>query len=190
MTGSEQVEGTESEQNTSAMNVAGGFVSNEEWTSFPKGYWVEIGQEAGVRNCCNLWWFMAWNNSSGYGELNGPPYTGEVTFNTWNNYGDVSAGNGSWCFRIGANWEAQPACVGGFPVYSKNLQDGMEAASETEPTNSGAVVANATHLNGKIYTWNFATNYAVNANYEHTTHVCVSQYAPVNYPGNIYYGTC
>jgi len=45
-------------------------------------------------------------------------------------------------------------------------------------------------LNGKIYTWNRATNYAINYEREYTTHVCVSQYAPVNYPGNINYGTC
>jgi hypothetical protein len=190
MSGNEQVEGTESEQKTTAMNAAGGIVNNEEWTNFPKGYEVEIGQEAGYRNCCNLFWFMAKKNAEGYGEVNYPPYTGEVTFNTWNNYGDVSAGNGSWCFRIGANWEAQPYCFGGFPVYSKDLQDGMEVASEVEPENAGSVVANATHLNGKIYTWNFATNYAENVFGEYTTHVCVSQYAPVNYPGNINYGTC
>ena len=190
MTGNEEIEGTESEQNTNDMDVVGGDVSDEEWTDFSNGYDVEIGQEGGRYGCCNLYWFMAWRGPNGYEERDGPPYTGEVTPYTWNNYGDESTGDGWWCFLIGPHWEDQTTCTAGYPLYSKHLVDGMEVADESEPGNNGTVVTNATHLNGKIYTWNKATNYAVNYNREYTEHVCVSQYAPENSPGTIHYGTC
>jgi hypothetical protein len=190
MGGSEEVEGTETEQKTTNMNVpgyaAGDFVDNEEWASFPgTGHWVEIGQSAGeLVSCCSLFWFYAFNGPNGYYQYTAPPYTWEVTPNTWNNYGMQSIGNGVWCFDVGPSWEQQVACEGGFPTYSKLLQDGLEVAAETKPVNAGSVVANATFTNGTIHTWKKDVEYTT------TRGLCVSRYTPVNYPGNINYGTC
>ena len=188
MTGGEQVEGTESEQRTTNMNVpgwaSGDMVNNEEWASFPgTGHWVEIGQKAGAyKSCCNLFWFYAFNGPSGYYEYNGPPYTWEVTPNTFNNYAMKSIGNGVWCFDVGPTWEQQVACDGGFQTYSKELQDGLEVAAESKPVNAGTVVVNATWTNGTIHTWNRAEDEST------TPGLCWSHFQP--YPGNINYGTC
>jgi hypothetical protein len=189
MTGNERVYGTESEQKTTEMNVPGwengDFVDDEEWAAFPStGLWVEAGQEAGnYRNCCNLFWFFAWETSSGYSQFTGPPYTWEVTYNTWNNYGMQWVGNGEWCIFVGPTWEQKIACHGGFSADSTLLEDGMEAATEKKPTNKGVAVANAT-WEGSTHTWNKARNVST------TTGLCVSQFTPVNFPGNINYSTC
>lgn len=191
MTGSEQVEGTESEQKATAMNVPGWqygyFVDNEEWAEFTgTERWTEIGQQAGEgKGCCNLWWFYAYSTGpGGYHQYTIPPYVWEVTYNSWNNYAMNALGNGVWCFDVGANWEIQEACFGGFDTYSKWLEDGVEVATEEKPANAGTVVVNAMWLGGTIKTWK-------KAEYEATTPgLCWSHYAPENYPGNINYATC
>jgi hypothetical protein len=198
MTGSERVLGAISEQNTSAMDVAtwpeGAFVDDEMWVSFPsggKGYEMEIGQEAGEHGgCCNLWWFEGWENANGYAQQTNYPYVWEIGYNGWANYGIKYVEGSAWCFYVGAGWEVQEGCVGGLATYSNRLTDGMEAADESEPANAGSAVASAEHLNGQWYTWNRATNERVNYKGEAQSHVCISQYAPQNYPGNINYGTC
>lgn len=186
MQGSEQVEGTETEQYTTNMNVpgwaSGEFVDNEEWAVFPSaGYHLEIGQEAGsYMNCCTLYWFYAYTNASGY---HAAEHIWAVAPNSWNAYFMRSIGNGVWCFDVGPNGEERYACYGGFPTYNKLLEDGAEVAAETEPANAGSVVANATWLNGSVHTWNFASE-------AHNGGMCVSPFAPVRFPGNINYGTC
>jgi hypothetical protein len=190
MSGGEAVEGTETMQRTTNMNVAGwangDFVTNEEWTTFPStGYWLEAGQQAGeYKGCCSLFWFYAFKNATGYYQYTSPPYVWEVTPNTWNNYAMKASGNGIWCFYVGPTWEQQIACEAGFSTYSTLLQDGAEFATESKPVNAGSVQANATWLNGTVHTWNRASNQVTTAG------LCVSQYQPVNFPGNINYGTC
>jgi hypothetical protein len=194
----EEVRGTESEQKTTAMNVPGSasgyFVTNEEWLSFPSkpNYWLEIGQQAGeFKGCCTLWWFYAWSNAGGYHQrVTAAEGVWEVSANSWNNYGIQSAGSGTWCYYVGPTWEQKIACEAGFPNTSKLLEDGMEVATETKPSVAGSVVANATWMNGSIHTWNFASNYAETYAGAPAPGLCVSQYPPVNFPGNINYGTC
>jgi hypothetical protein len=194
----EEVRGTESEQKTSAMNVPGSesgyFVTNEEWLGFPSkpNYWLEIGQQGGeFKGCCALWWFYAWSNGTGYHErVTAAEGVWQVTANTWNNYGIQWAGSGTWCIYVGPTWEQKIACEAGFPNTSKNLEDGMEVATEAKPSAAGSVVANGTWMNGAMYTWNFASNQTQTYSGGPAPGLCISQYAPVNFPGNINYGTC
>jgi hypothetical protein len=177
MGGGEEVLGTESEQKTTAMDVPtyykGDFVTNEEWVAFPgfAGTWLEIGQQGGEYvDCCSLWWFFAW--SRGEGNYHQTVHIWEVTPNTWNNYGILSANNGSWCYRVGPAWEQQPACVSAnFPPHSRELTD------------AGSVVVNGQWLDGSFHAWNFDELF-------HSSGTCVSRYAPVAHAGNINYGTC
>jgi len=184
MTGSEQVEGDVVNVNTSNMNVpewaSQAFVTNETWVDFhPSGYWLEIGTHGGHGlDCCSLRWFYAYKNASGYHEVD---TVGGIPPNVWAWYWIQAIGSGTWCWKIGEHGEATVECQGGFPTYSNELQDGAEAASETEPTNAGKVVASYQSLGGTWKTWNKATN-------EHDVKMCISQYE--SYPGNINYGTC
>jgi hypothetical protein len=186
MHGGEQVEGTETIQRTTAMNVpgwaAGDFVDNEEWSVFPaQGYWTEIGQEGGsLMNCCTVYWFYAYDNASGY---HAAEHIWAIPGGAWAYYFMRSIGNGVWCFDVGPNGEQRYACYGGFPTYSKELEDGAEAAAETRPSNAGSVEANATFTDGSVHPWNFAYEY-------HDQGMCVSPYQPLKGPGNINYGTC
>jgi hypothetical protein len=190
MTGGEEVLGSESEQKTTEMYVPGAekgdFVDNEEWVAFPgTGYWVEAGQQGGeYKGCCNLWWFYAYKNATGYHPHVDAPEVWEVTFNTWNEYGFKGQGNGTWCFYTAPDWTSQNACVSGFSIYSKELEDGMEVATEEKPENYGSVLVNQETTNGGWYAWNFAKYQAT------TPGLCWEHYTPSPYPGDINYGTC
>lgn len=192
MSKGEKVEGTETEQYTTAIDVpgwaSGDFVDNEEWAVFPPSFhWVEIGQSAGeYRNCCSLHWFYAYENSSGYHEAS----SWEVAPSSWNAYFMRSVGGGVWCFDVGPNGEEQIACVGGFPTYSEWLEDGAEIAANAQPTNAGSVVANATFTDGTVHTWNFASDELANGSGRVGYNgMCIAPFTPVDFPGNIYYGT-
>lgn len=140
-----------------------------------------MGQEGGEGyNCCSLRWFYAWKNADGYRQIiEGEPGGG------WDYYFIIASGtNGAWCFKIGVNGESTPACEGGFPSYSNLLQNGAEIASETEPANAASTVTSyLTASESGWRTWDKATNEANNR-------MCISQYAPENYPGNVNVGTC
>lgn len=186
MEGSERVRGIWSEQNTSYMDIpewlSGAFADNESWLAFhPSNYWLEMGQEGGEGyNCCSLRWFYAWKNADGYRQvIESEPGGG------WDYYFIIASGfNGAWCFKIGVNGESTPACEGGFPSYSNLLQNGAEIASETEPANAASTVTSYLTANESGWrTWDKATNEANNR-------MCISQYAPENYPGNVNVGTC
>jgi hypothetical protein len=196
MSGSEEVLGAIEEVNVSAMNVpeygSWAFVDDEMWVSLGSGSNGQHWMETGIENyepysCCQLWWFRAYKNNLGYYEL---PRSEEweMPYNTWANFGVETIGGGGWCWYIGVNWEVQDGCRANFPTTSKHLEDGMEVASNSEPSNAAKIVVSAEHLNGKFYTWNKATNEAKRYNGEYTEHVCVSQFQP--YPGNINVGTC
>jgi hypothetical protein len=197
MTGGEQVLGSEAEIDTTTMSVpgstSGDFVTNEEWVSFPStGYWMEMGQQAGeYKGCCSLWWFWAFENSTGYHQhTTAAEGVWEVTFNSWNMYGFKGTGTSRWCWYVAPDWEGQIGCESGFSTYSKVLTDGMEAATEEKPSVAGMVQVNAEWTNGNWNQWNKATNSVVNYKNETTSGLCVSQYTPWNWPGNINYGTC
>jgi hypothetical protein len=199
MSGGERVEGTETEQYGIHANVPGwekgNFVDGEEWAVFfnsPSGtlYWTEIGQAAGEYNGCCTWrWFYAYQNHSGYHESL-PSERWNIQPETWAAYFMRASGNGVWCFDVGPNGEQQYRCVGGFETYATLLEDGAEIASETTPVEEGAVVANATWLNGTVHPWNYARDGLYNENgLVNYNGMCVAPFTPVNYPGNIYYGT-
>jgi hypothetical protein len=184
MTGSEKVIGVLVEVNTESMNIpewaSYAEASNEVWARFQSsGYWVEMGTLAGRDySCCSLTWFHAWENGSGF---TGVFFEGSITLNTWPYYWMVAAGNGEWCWEIGLHGEATVDCKGGFSTYSNWLTDGMEVASETEPTDVGKVVTSYEALDGSWHTWKKAEN-------EHEEQTCISQFG--SYPGNINYSTC
>jgi hypothetical protein len=184
MSGGEQVQGTQAQIITTNMNVpepSYQFVTNEVWTVFlVSGYWVESGQITGrgEGNCCTLFFFSAVNNGAGFEYRKG----WQVTPNTWNNYGQKWVGGSTWCVTVGPHWEQQPMCYAGLPAYSKELQTGAEAFTETEPTNSGSVLPNAQFTNGYYYNWNKAFWFK-------NEHMCISGYPP-GYPGDISFGTC
>jgi hypothetical protein len=200
MTGSEQVEGTTTYEGTASVNVpgweSGDEVNNEEWAGFknsPVGtaYWTEIGQTAGgYTRCCSMEWFYAYQNHSGYHESK-LSERWEIPFNVWAHYYMEAAGGGTWCFDIGENGETQVNCIGGFETYSKDLEDGTEIAANTGPSNAVAVQTNATWTNGTVHTWNKATNGLYNEGGVKVSSngMCIAQFTPVNYPGNVYTGT-
>ena len=135
----------------------------------------------GGSGCCNLMWFYAFS----FGPENLHVYPEwEVTFNTWPHYGMESLldGKGGWCITIGEKWQEIWACYDGMETYSQDLEVGMGAADEQEPSNSGKDLVNARHLNGNYYNWNFAEKY------KSTSSLCYSHYGTA--PGDINYWTC
>lgn len=102
-----------------------------------------------------------------------------------------AAGGGTWCFDIGENGETQVNCIAGFETYSKDLEDGTEIAANTGPSNAVVVQANATWTNGTVHTWNKATNGLYNEGDVKVSSngMCIAQFKPVNYPGNVYTAT-
>ena len=186
MEGGEEVEGTESEQDTTNMDVptwaSGDFVTDEEWANFTGSErWAEIGQQGGHGvSCCEVWWFYAM--SSGPHQFWTSGRIWQIPPGQYANYGMKSIGNGNWCFTIGPTWETTYACHGGFDTYSKELEVGMEVGAEAKPVNSGSDYVNATWTDGSIHTWNKAFAYV------NTPGLCYSHNGP--YPGNINYGTC
>jgi hypothetical protein len=184
--GGEEVEGAVVETNTTSMNIpewnVGAIVTNELWVDFhPSGYWAEIGTISGyyIGSCCALRWFYAKENANGFTIW--PQPNGVITPNTWPWYWLIAEGGGGWCWKIGEHGEATVACEGGYTTYSNWLQDGAEAASESEPTNAGKVVTSYEARNGGWHTWNTAESFV-------DVRMCQSQFQP--YPGNINYGTC
>lgn len=184
MSGGEQVWGTQSEDYTENMNVpgweSGAVVDDEEWVTFKgNGYWLESGQQGGYGvSCCTLHWFFAWNTSAGFFVVYYPPYTWEVGFDSWNLYAIMSIGGGEWCIEVGSD----NYCKGGFPETATRLQDGMEVATESKPTNDATTVANA-YWGGSYHAW-----YNKTVEYSTTPGLCVRRYLPPGQPGNISYG--
>jgi hypothetical protein len=194
--GEEEVEGLESYIDTESMDVGewakGAFVTNEQWAGFPYGGWVEDGQEAGDgeggANCCTLRWFTAYVNKSGKYEANESPWEESGgKLNRYNLQSAISTGGAEnkWCFAIG---EGSAGCVEGVATYSTNVTVGMEAASNTEPTNSGKDETLVMHLNKKWYDWNTATLKEDQWDGEPSTHVCASGWKSI--AGDIDFGTC
>jgi hypothetical protein len=196
MSGGEEVQGLDGNIDTTNMDVAeaasGAVVNDEQWAIFePKGWWVEDGQQAGGDgggvSCCQLRWFTAYDNASGY-TANESPW--EQPPNTPNSYTleDAYAWGGpagEWCFSIN---NGSAGCAGGFPVYSNRVETGMEAASEQEPVNSGRVETGVMWTNGAWHHWNRASLEDIQQNGNPSTHVCTSQWQ--SYAGDINFGTC
>ncbi len=190
----EKVRGAESDINTYAMNVpdwsGGGFVDNELWVVFPgtrspvngEEYWVELGQEAGSKgDCCTLRWFTGWNRAQGL-DANWSPWT--MPYNNFARYRTDSQMNNVWCFGI----EGNPAgCIGGFPLYAKRLDVGIEVATNIKPVNGMQEQSNAVWTNGTTHPWNYAV-------WEKDPGFCMQSFSRENPPryyyGNMQAGTC
>ena len=137
--------------------------------------------------------FYAWDNANGYTEVpKGAtvyPETWLVEGYTWPHYFMRSNGSGVWCFDVGNYGEYQMKCVGGMTTYSKRLETGSEAATESFPDTAAAVVTNAS-WGGSIHQWNFAYNSLSNETGRVSYNgMCVEKFSPWGWPGNIWYGT-
>jgi hypothetical protein len=152
------------------------FVDEEEWVgASPEdpGGWLEAGliSRAGVSG---LWWFWAWKN--GGGPLNkflGPGYTSEEPANAWDTLGFSSVGGDTWCVMIGPYSETEYYCMDPGYIYSKELEDGSEMATDSAPIVHGFAESNYTALNGEARNWNKAINETKNWSDESVTGLCI-----------------
>jgi hypothetical protein len=160
--GGEEVKGLSSEIATTAMSVplweSGNFVTNEQWMSDPRGYWIEDGQIGGYNlwteqgrevNGNSLHWFYA-------SELGGfIVYVAPWTYPGWTyeSYTLSDPGNnGVWCAKIGAT-EVGESCRSGFRKYSNNVEVGMEAGDEQQPENAGLDRTGVQWTEGNWHNW-------------------------------------
>lgn len=115
-----------------------GRVSNEQWISFPntrgEDEWIETGQVAGnPYGCCEEHPFYAEMLNGTYHEHLSE---GTVPLNTYNHYVLFDPEeNGRWhiywlCCEVGSYG-------GGWPAYLTEQEAGIEAGTETRPTESG-----------------------------------------------------
>lgn len=189
MNSSEYIYGSETIQDTSEMYVPNweslNFVDDEEWIGFPKEHWVEIGQTAGNGiDSHTLYAFWASQNGRSYVESLLPT---PVSSGRQNHYLMRSAGGGYWCFWVEAIGEE---CRSGFENTSKDVEDGIEGADESQPTNTAYVETDWTNPKDEGFQWNFAHNGLYNETGEVSYNgLCVTPYTPWKYPGNIYYGS-
>jgi hypothetical protein len=167
----------------------GAFVSNENWLAQPSvNLWAEDGQvggwSEGGHDCCALRWFTAWYTTSGYGQ-NEPGYV--VPPSPPNQYLVKTVEAARDCFEIDSN---PVGCAPGAVLSaSKEVQVGMEAAQETEPTNWAHDESAVEWTNSTWHHWNKVSFVAQNKGHEFTPHVCVGQNG-FPYPGWAAFGTC
>lgn len=188
----EQVLGMTSWMFTEQMNVGewwrSAFVDDEEWFAQPSiGYWAESGQEsgwgAGGHDCCSLRWFYAYKDVHGYGAYESPYVLPPSPPNQYL----IKLSGASACFEVDSN---PVGCVaGGFLSASKEVQVGMEAAQEGEPTNWGHDETAVEWTDQTWHHWNSATYKAMNYAKQYTAHVCVGQNG-YPYAGWAAWGTC
>jgi hypothetical protein len=113
------------------------FIDNEMWVAWKcsgGGEWIETGQAAGTprSGSWELYPFYAKKSSSGY-----EAYTGysEVKGGVGNLYQVVRSSEGDWCAEWGYTVER---CYEGFASGpARVLEQGVEAATNTEPFNTG-----------------------------------------------------
>jgi hypothetical protein len=192
----EYIYGSSTIQVTNSVDVPGSekgyFVSNEEWLTFknsPVGntYWTEMGQNGGPLGCCSINSFFAYQNHTGYHEVQGP----EKSLGAENWYTMRSVGGGTWCFYIGNVEQYKQGCVGGFEEVTKEAEDGAEMADESQPSNAGYAETDWLNPNKEAFQWFKAVNglYQNELGKVSYNGMCVAQYTPWNWPGNIYYGS-
>lgn len=185
----EYIYGSETIQDTTEMYVpnweSGDFVDDEEWIGFPKEHWVEIGQTAGnAIDSHTLYPFWASQNGKGYLQTILPT---SVSGGRQNHYTMRSDGGGYWCFWVEGVGEE---CRNGFENTSKEVEDGIEGADESQPTNAAYVETNWIDSKDEGFQWDSAHNGLYNETGEVSYNgLCVTQYTPWNYPGNVYYGS-
>jgi hypothetical protein len=161
------------------------FITNEMWVGLGAG-WVEEGQ-IGIASpgyfCCAMSQFIGHSYDGkhiytwirGYEALNG--YHSYVMQDL-----DHS---GVWRYYVGrenTNWE-ELGQYGGYPAQTKVLNAGMEAASNSQPSNQGqqflaAVYSNSWHPWGGVY---------AHVGYEHEPGTWITPNNP-SWPGNASYG--
>jgi hypothetical protein len=197
----ENVRGAEDIPETWSMAVPqweyGTFVDNEMWLIFePSEGWLEIGQESGsFQSCCTLHPFIAHGEYVSNGEAVGyEAYTwNSVVAEPRNLYRiEDPASNGTWCEYIWNNQVDCKAKPGHWTTYANYLQAGIEAATETKPTNSGAQEVDFVTHNGEHRQWGSAspvTGY-VNPGPYAAHELCLSPNPKSNHPGNADWSTC
>ena len=152
-----QYEGTWVDMVTSADNVTGwnkgDYVQDETWASFPGGGWVEVGDTTGAVD----WgatptpvYFYAGEypaNEKNYYE--GAFSTGP-SIEQWFWVQEQDEGNGTWCVWIDGG---ETQCVAGRPLYTSEVEAGLEAAVDYPVTNDGTGFAWAMNPGGAWSSW-------------------------------------
>jgi hypothetical protein len=197
----ESVKGAEDIAETSSMNVPGGEgkprLQNEMWLLFhPSGGWLEIGQTAGnYHGCCSIHPFIAhaeYRNEAGepVGFQEYEWYELKTEPTNLYRIEDPSA-NGVWCEYI---WNSQVDCKekpGHWTTYANWLQAGLEAATETHPTNAGSQEVDFIAHNGEHKAWGSTqpvTGY-ISPGPNSTKELCLKPNGKSNHPGNGEFGT-
>lgn len=198
MGSSEQVEGTQSWQKTTTMDVPeseyGDFVDMEEWVIFAGGKdYPEVGQQGGSgKGCCTPWWFWALTYGEEYFVYENAPEVWEIPYNVYAKYEwkSINPNEAVWCLYIGPNLETQYACYTGFAVYNKWLEAGGEIATEKKPSFAGSQEVNGQWLGaGEWHGWNFANEYTwSDTEGKSASGLCHEYIGPT--AGDMNYGTC
>jgi hypothetical protein len=192
----EEIEGTQTYQKTTTMNVPGSefgnFVDMEEWVLFGGGAdYPEVGQQGGsYKGCCTVWWFWALTYGKEYFVYENPPYVWEIPYNVYAKYEwkSTNPSTSIWCLFIGPNLETEYACYTGFAIYNKWLEAGGEVATEQKPSFAGSQEVNGEWLGSGVWKgWNFA-EYGTYSPKGSAPGLCYGYIGPT--PGDMNYGTC
>ena len=137
MEGGEEVEGTESEQDTTNMDVptwaSGDFVTNEEWANFSGSErWTEIGQQGGHGvNCCEVWWFYAMSTGPHQFWTSGRVW--QIPPGQYANYGMKSIGNGNGASPSAPRGKRPMPATAGSIRTRKNSRSAWRLAPKPNP---------------------------------------------------------
>jgi hypothetical protein len=177
--------------------ASGAFIDDELWVAFKStgGGWYEAGQEAGSYiNCCSLHTFWAYaRNGEGLGYE-------EHTFKEFEAsqiskyYIEDRGANSDWCLYW-AEDNVLVQCVNGlFPAYADILRAGIEAASNTRPSNEGNQEVAAVFREGTWHSWKGSKTGAKGEDrtYKGATEseMCIEPNWASNAPGNAIWRIC
>lgn len=198
----ESVKGAVDIPDTTAMDVSeyasGAFVNDEMWLSFQSsGGWLEIGQTAGNgESCCTLHPFIAHAEYvNGKGQIIGyQEYIWKTVDAEPRNVYEIEdpSANGTWCEYIWGNEVDCHSKPGYWSTYSNTLEAGIEAYSNSHPSNAGSQeVAYVAH-GGEHRAWGGSSKVYgyISPGPELAGELCETPNYSSNYPGNADWSTC
>lgn len=174
--------------------ASGDFVSNETWLGFSGGNYLETGQLAGWgKDCCTLHSFFAHTKSGVQENYINPAAAPGNTYNDhYEIYDPCHCGYwGIWWGGNGNETGTQIWASGGgeYAAWSQTLQDGMEAAANSQPYSWGRTLV-ATVEPPTDYWTEWKSGYGNVSHVNASPHQCVYRNPESNHYGNIEFSTC
>jgi hypothetical protein len=174
---------------------SGDEVSDEVWLAFNNENYLETGVLAGrSRNCCTLYPFYAHTRNNMQEAYVSP--SPAAPKNEYDNHFEIydPSHTGYWGIWWGGNGNETGNQVwasggGEYPDWFKTLENGMEAAANSQPYNWGRTEVASVEPPSDSWT-EWLSGYGVPSKVAKSEHQCVYRNPESNHYGNIEFSTC